>query len=119
MTDSAAQKAAPGLNVVLAYTDKAGGYAGVRTWSHFPSKDELEKFLEEQQGKQSVVKEGVTQDEAVRLTRQTPMLSYVGAALEEAVDGEGFFHAELFQMKMQTAGIPMSGLWGFRGEVRA
>lgn len=105
-----------GINVVFEYTEAAGGYAGVRTWTNFASQAELDKFLAEVgETKKRVLHTGVTQEQAVMLTKQTPTLSYIGSALEEAVDQNGVFHPEVFQMKMLTLGIPMIGMWGQRG----
>lgn len=90
-------------NVALRYTEKAGGYAGVIFWSSYPSKEALHEFIDSQD-KLEIVEEGVSQERAVALTRQTPPQSYVNAALEASRNPEtGEIYPDLLEHEMSKA----------------
>lgn len=73
--------------VVFQYTTAAGGYAGVRTWTPFPSKAEFDAFYTpEVKEQEEAVDQGVTEAEAIAACRKTPLRSYVAAATEESTD---------------------------------
>ncbi|HEV3244762.1 MAG TPA: hypothetical protein VG102_00200 [Candidatus Paceibacterota bacterium] len=76
-----------GYNVALRYTTDAGGYAGVVTWTSFPSKAEFDGWFEAGGNReQEVVEEGITEDRAIELCRTTPLRSYVAAAIDESTN---------------------------------
>ncbi|KND51813.1 MAG: hypothetical protein ABA06_00955 [Parcubacteria bacterium C7867-001] len=90
-------------NVALRYTEKAGGYAGVIFWSSYPSKEALHEFIGSQE-KLEIVEEGITEELATALTRQTPSRSYANAALAAATDPEtGEVNPDLLEHEMSKA----------------
>lgn len=93
--------------VALRYTKAAGGYAGVVTWTPFPSKAEFDKWFEEMGNKdQEVVEEGITDARAIELSQRTPLRSYVRAAVEEATDPRtGIVDRDIANLKMQNVAI--------------
>lgn len=60
-------------NVAFVGTPAAGDYEGVITWSAYPSKEEFDKaYTPEMKAKQAIVEEGITDERAVELAKQTP-----------------------------------------------
>ncbi len=87
--------------VALRYTKGAGGYCGVVTWTQFPSKEEFDKVRKQflNSSNQEVVEEGITDERAIELSKQTPAECRINAAVEESripgtnlVDGEALSH---------------------------
>lgn len=76
-----------GYVVALRYTSKAGGYAGVVTWTDFESKAELDKWLASQD-EQEVVEEGISADRAEQLAAATPTKCLLMAAVEDSCNKE-------------------------------
>ena len=69
-------------NVVFEYLPSAGGFAGVRTWTCFGSKAEFHpKKLDP---REKVLAEGVSEDEAIRMTSLTPEICRITAAIEQS-----------------------------------
>lgn len=66
-------------------TAKAGGYAGVVTWSDWGTKKKFESYLASQD-EQEVVEEGITQDRAIELCEAVPRAFHIEAALDDATD---------------------------------
>lgn len=86
-------------NVVFCYTALAGGYRGVRTWTAFLNKKEFDRwYTDDIRARESVVREGVTENEAVALVSKTPTLCYVAAVFDEATEPDGSIN--LFRLKM-------------------
>lgn len=92
----------PEYNVVFRYTKKAGGYAGVITWTSYRSKEELDKRREQilSASNQEVIAEGVTSEEAVALVRSTPLASRIRAALQESTMPDGDVDDEILSMHL-------------------
>ena len=97
-------------NVVFEYTKEAGGYAGVRTWTSFESKEAFQEwYTPNLQKRELVFREGVTSDEAIELTQQTPIECYITSCLEEATDPRtGEIDGEVLEMKLRA--IQLAGL---------
>ena len=74
-----------GYIVALRYTSKAGGYAGVVTWTSFNSKAKLDKWLSSQD-EQEVVEEGISDKRAMELSLATPIRCRLMAAVEDSCD---------------------------------
>ncbi len=93
--------------VALRYTKAAGGYAGVVTWTPFPSKADFDKWFEEIGKKeQEVVEEGITEARAIELSQLTPLRSYCRAAVQEATDpATGIVNRDIADLKMQNIAI--------------
>jgi hypothetical protein len=75
-------------NVVFEYTQAAGPYRGVKTWTSFPSKEEADRMIPTfpaiQQGQEVVIAKGVSDDEAVAICRTTSPLARLTVALHES-----------------------------------
>jgi hypothetical protein len=95
-------KSEPDHIVVLQYTEKAGGYCGVITWTAFDSKQHFETWKQENPNAlddQKVIAEGVTQAEAIRMCRSTTIESRVRALMDEATDPDtGIVDEDLLEM---------------------
>jgi len=101
---------APDYNVVLVHKKTAGGYAGVRTWSSYPSKVEFERwYVKSGRQEYDIVAQNVTEAEALRLCERTPLRNLVRAAVEDATDPEGIVHPEIARMKMMTVMVARRG----------
>lgn len=72
-----------GYAVALRYTSKAGGYAGVVTWSNFASKADFDNWLASCDD-QEVVEEGITDERAMELSLATPIKCRLMAAVEDS-----------------------------------
>jgi hypothetical protein len=60
-------------NVAFVGTAASGYYEGVITWSSYLSKEEFDKaYTPEMRAKQAIVEEGITDERAVELAKQTP-----------------------------------------------
>ncbi len=70
-------------NVVFEYTQKAGGFCGVRTWTTYLNKAQFNK-LWQNDGLQTVLQEGVSDYEASKLTSQTKESSRIKAAIHQS-----------------------------------
>lgn len=71
--------------IVFSHTAATGGYAGVRFRMGFRDKDDFDAwYTPEVRMSYEVVAEGVSDTEAVHLCKQTPVSSYVRAAMQEA-----------------------------------
>jgi hypothetical protein len=94
----------PGYIVALRYTEAAGGYAGITTWSVFASKSEFDTWYDEATRKdQAVVEEGITKERAVELCQRTPLRSYVRAALADARNPDtGEINSDIARMKLAS-----------------
>ncbi len=106
---------APGYVVVLAYkrspADRhADAYAGVRTWTPYPSKVEFERWYAKDGRKEyDIVAQNVSEAEAIRLCQQTPLRNMVRAAVADATDKDGFIHSGIARMKMMTVMLARGG----------
>lgn len=88
-------------NVVFRHTEGAGAYAGVINWSTFNDKDHFDEWMKEAAPTdQEVIAENVSEEEAVRLTLTTPLLSHIAVATEEATDPKTGFDPQIFNLKM-------------------
>jgi len=81
------ERAMDGYIVALRYTAAAGGYAGVVIWRRFQSKEIFDAWFngggnEEQE----VVEEGICPERAIKLCEQTPLHSFITAAVQESTD---------------------------------
>ena len=94
-------------NVVFCYTEVAGAYNGVITWTHFDSKTDFDAWMERVNLKdQIVVAEGVTIEQAVQLCRETPTEALVAVANAESIDpGTGEVNVEILRFKAQSLGL--------------
>jgi len=102
-------------NVVFEYTEKAGGYAGVKFWTSYPSKEEFhnEHLPEiEAKGLMKVVAEGVTREEAMEEHSKTPLDAHIRACIDEAmlksaprIGGKPQLSKFVLDMQLQTIGI--------------
>jgi len=74
-------------NVVFEYTQEAGGFTGIRTWTTYNDKGHFHRVWVADP-KQNVLIEGVSDEEAVMLTAKTPEISRIKAAIEESYLGD-------------------------------
>jgi hypothetical protein len=73
-------------NVAFVYTEKAGAYEGVITWTGFESKEKFDEwYTEDISERQQIVEEGVSEDRCVELVRTTPLSSRLNVALDESM----------------------------------
>lgn len=70
-------------NVVFEYTAKAGGYAGVRTFTSYDDEADLKKH-QNLNSHERIVAKGVTLEKAQELTALTPEFSRLTVIIEEA-----------------------------------
>lgn len=78
--------------VVFEYTAAAGGYCGVRTSTCFSNKAHFEQWLKESSQileREKIIAQGVTLEQAVSLTKETPLKCRITAALQEATTKDG------------------------------
>lgn len=78
-------------HVVFEYTEKAGGYAGVRTWTSYESKEHFDSsWAKRNKGKHAgwerILAEGKSADECEAICMQTPLACYEAAALQEMLN---------------------------------
>lgn len=93
-------------NVVFVCTEKAGAYAGTITWMGYPSKEEFESLRKGilADGRQKVLAEGISAEEAVRLSITTSMVVRMRVARYEATDPKtGEFNLAIYEMHLSTA----------------
>src|SRR5581483_3475066 len=89
------------FNVAFAYTEKAGGYEGVITWTSFPSEEKFnEWYTDARKEKQRVVEKGVSQERCIELVRQTPRACRIAAALEESRRADGTADPAILSMEL-------------------
>ena len=87
-------------NVVFEYTDKAEAYEGTRTWTSFKdAKDFKKKYSPRDIEK--VLKQGVTEQEAISLCLQGKS-NLVAIAIQEATGLDGTFHPEIAELNLAT-----------------
>lgn len=90
-------------NVVFLYTAKTGGYAGVMTWTGYPSKEDFDKQRESllEDGHQVVEAEGVSDEEAISICGGTPFACLIRAATQEATSPvTGRVNVEIYGMEL-------------------
>ena len=90
-------------NVVFQYTRETGGYEGVITWTSFPDKEYFENWYTPNiEKRQRAIAKGVTPEEAIKLTRQTPRACRIASCLEEATMDDGSVNKKILDMKLQN-----------------
>ncbi len=87
-------------NVVFEHTDQNSLFFGTRTWTDYNNKKYFEKNYQPTEV-ETVIAEGVTQEEAISLTSLTPEVCRIAAAIEEAF--EHSFSAQLFEYQIFSA----------------
>jgi hypothetical protein len=91
-------------NVVFSYTEQTGGYCGVRTWSSFKSKEDFNNwYAPEIRAKKMILKEDVTDEEAIEICLQAPLSRWLAAAKEEATRPDGTINEHILEMGEQRA----------------
>ncbi|MCX6779001.1 MAG: hypothetical protein NTU97_02105 [Candidatus Magasanikbacteria bacterium] len=77
--------------VVYEYTEAAGGYNGVRTWTAFRDMNDFEKWLKQPDNhvldNQKVIAQGVTEQQAIDIISGTPVEAYAAASIDAATSG--------------------------------
>lgn len=97
-------------NVVFEYTQAAGGYCGNRYWVSYKSKEDYEASKASLESKKVndntiVIASGVEDCQAISLTSQTPEVSRVTAAIEEACYLEGGkMDSNMLEFRLKMAG---------------
>jgi hypothetical protein len=96
-------------NVVFRYTQGAGSYAGVITWTAFTSKADFDSWLEKTVLEhQEVIAQGVSQEEAIALSCSTPLISLINVAIAESTNPDtGVTNNELLRLKMMSVMLTM------------
>ena len=91
-------------NVVFRLTASAGAHAGIITWTSFSSKEDFDaKMKETPLPHHEVLAEGVSEEEAIELTRTTPLKYRIAAAIAESTDpNTGEQNEEILRFKMQN-----------------
>ncbi|OHA57881.1 MAG: hypothetical protein A2114_02080 [Candidatus Vogelbacteria bacterium GWA1_51_14] len=73
-------------NVAFVYTEEAGAYQGVVTWTSFGSKEEFDEWYDDEIKKEKrVVEEGVSDKRCIELSLQTPFSSRLAVMIEESI----------------------------------
>ena len=76
-------------NVVLQYTREVEGYEGVRTWTSFRDKANFNEWCTQDiKKRQSAIAQGVTQNEAIEISRKTPLSYDFAVCLQKATSPE-------------------------------
>ena len=92
--------------VVFQYTSAAKGYEGNRYQIPFNSKQEFDSwYTEEVKKKQTVVAEGVTDEEALRLCMDVPLSKRFNAATEGAKNDTGRLNPAILEMNIRNIAI--------------
>jgi hypothetical protein len=87
-------------NVVIEYTEAAGGWAGNRYWTSLKNESDLEAWQSDLGDGQKVIAHGITGKQAENMTADVPVECLVAAAFEECtIDGV----VEPMMLKMQLA----------------
>lgn len=91
-------------SVVFEYTAQVTGYEGVRTWTCFENKEQFQKYYtEEMLQREKVVAQGISEEECIQLTRQTPLSCYAAAAVQAAIDPEsGKINMDILEMELNN-----------------
>lgn len=87
-------------NVVFEYDENMDGFFGVRTWTSFTNKAEFKKT---KHPNQIVVKENVTQEEALNLTSLTPEICRLTAAVEQVFNNDDHPSREMIEYHVNMA----------------
>lgn len=91
-------------NVVFRNGDETSGYYGVITWTSFQSKEDFgqwyEKLSPEVKTSNQVVEGGVTRERAIELVEMTPYVSYLVAAVSEAIMPDGKVNRGILRMQL-------------------
>ncbi|HSV95111.1 MAG TPA: hypothetical protein VLH94_04045 [Spirochaetia bacterium] len=94
-------------NVVFEYTTKAGGYAGVRTFTSYKDKAEFEAYHAKHDPElENVVAQGVSDEVAQNLCALTPEICRLTAAVEKACEYSGSnlpFEPKLLNFALKTS----------------
>jgi len=92
----------PGYNVVFeGVGGKKSNVKGVRTWTAFNDKDDLNQWLNETQIRDRVVAEGVTEEIAQVLCSQTPATALVESAIRAATVADKT-DPQILELKLET-----------------
>ena len=96
--------------VVFEKTDDAGDEAGIITWSSFKSKAAFDEWwasddIAHVRAVERILKEGVTEEQAVALTQTTPRESYVRAAIGNATMSDGIIDEELLRYEAMNLAV--------------
>ncbi|MFA5358277.1 MAG: hypothetical protein WC310_00455 [Patescibacteria group bacterium] len=87
--------------VVFEYTAAVEGYAGVRTYAAYEDEENFNRhYTDERQAREKVVAKGVTKEEALILTAETPPSARVATAVAESTDQNGNVNAFILQINM-------------------
>ncbi len=92
-------------NVAFANTRASGGYEGIITWTTFKSKEEFDKWYTEDMKKTNrIVEEGITEERAIELTKQTSVTCRIAAAYQEAKNcsPEGEINEKILRLELQN-----------------
>ena len=77
-------------NVAFRYTNQAGGFAGVITWTSYSSKEEFDaQWAQRNNGMEEIVEEGITAERAMELASSTLGQCRMNAILEEHTGPDG------------------------------
>lgn len=90
-------------NVAFRAGENALAYKGVMTWSCYPSKEDFDKVRHEPYHGE-VVEEGITEERAIEITKDTPVECYLNAAVAEATDQKtGVVNLNRLRMRIEIA----------------
>ncbi len=91
-------------HVVFEYTKETKGYQGVRTRTAFRSEEEFTKWFTPQiQKTHKVVGQGISDDEATSLIKQTPLECYLASCIQEATNPKtGEVNQRILEMKLMN-----------------
>ena len=96
----------PRYNVAFEYTEAAGGYKGVRTWTSYKDKEDFHKhYNDKMRALQRVIAEGISDEEAIKITSEIPLRCYAAAAVQEATMPDGSLNEEILDMEARNLAI--------------
>ncbi len=102
-----------GYFAVFEYTEKAGGYKGVRTYSRFESKKDFESQRTQMpsllSGEETVIYDGTDEKHCRDLVGDTPTTAYIGAAFESARMPDGTVDSDILEMHLMNIGVVLGG----------
>lgn len=87
--------------VVFRQRRTADRVGGAIIWSGWENKEEFEKNRLEIEKSEEVIAEGVSAEEAEKMTLQTPEAVYLHSAIEESVMPDGTVDINILQMLLQ------------------
>lgn len=80
-------------------------HPGIRTWTSFENAEDLKRFMEESKNRDAIIAAGISQEEAIELTKGTSPVARLGAAFSQATKPDGSVSMELLKYYLTNAAM--------------